>query len=241
MRHAEDVADRLVDRVLDQPRVEHELVARVGDGGFDARPQRLQHRPVVLALQKAHALVDLLDQVGHAVGHRRVGGQRVGAAAQEGAAGRIAVEVLRRRDQVAQHVDFLGHRLAAAEQHLGELFQPEHPERQVERVGIDADAVFGQRGGEFVVRIEDQHAQVGPRLDRLAHQQRHGRRLADAGGADDREVARQRIVDGDAGLDRFVLRQLADGDRRGGRRDRRRPAGRGSGCGARWRRHADRR
>ena len=70
----------------------------------------------------------------------------------------------------------------------------------------------GSDGGELVVRIEDQDAQVGPRLDRLAQQQRDGGRLADAGGADDREVARQRVVDGDAGVDRLVLRQLADGD-----------------------------
>ena len=62
------------------------------------------------------------------------------------------------------------------------------------------------------MRIEDQDAQVRPRLDRLAHQQRHGGRLADAGGADDREVARQRVVDGDAGVDALVLRQLADDD-----------------------------
>jgi hypothetical protein len=76
---------------------------------------------------------------------------------------------------------------------------------------------------ELVVRVEDEHAQIG-RVASIAftHEQRHGRRLADAGGADDREVARQRIVDGDAGVDRVVLRQLADVDRLAGRRDRRR-------------------
>ena len=58
------------------------------------------------------------------------------------------------------------------------------------------------------MRVEDQDAQIGPRLDRLAQQQRHGRRLADAGGADDGEMARQRVVDGDARVDRLVLRQL---------------------------------
>ena len=62
------------------------------------------------------------------------------------------------------------------------------------------------------MRVEDQDAQVRPRLDRLAQQQRDGGRLADAGGADDGEVARQRVVDGDAGVDGFVLRQRADGD-----------------------------
>ena len=133
MRHAENVADGLVDRVLDQPRVEHEAVARIADSRFDARPQRFQDRPVVLAFKQAHALVDLLDQIGHAVGNRRVGGQRIAAAAQEGSAGGIAIEVLGRRDEVAQHVDLFGHGLAAAKQHFGEFLQPEHPEGQVER------------------------------------------------------------------------------------------------------------
>ncbi len=62
------------------------------------------------------------------------------------------------------------------------------------------------------MRVEDQDAQVGPCLDGLAQEQRDGRRLADAGGADHREVTRQRVLDGDVGLDRLVLRQRADGD-----------------------------
>ena len=72
---------------------------------------------------------------------------------------------------------------------------------------------FGQRRREFVVRVEDQDAQVRPRFDRLAQQQCDGGRLADAGRADDREVAVQRFVDRDAGVDRLVLRKLPDDDR----------------------------
>ena len=125
----------------------------------------------------------------------------------------IAVGLLGQRDQLAQQVDFLGNRLAAAEQDFGEFLEAEQPERQVERGGVDADREFGQRRREFVVRVEDQHAQVGARLDRLSQQQRDGGRLADAGRAEHRKVAVQRIVDRDAGVDGLVLRQLADGDR----------------------------
>src|SRR5690606_21311161 len=70
----------------------------------------------------------------------------------------------------------------------------------------------GQRGGKFVVRIEDQDAQVWPRFDRLAHQERDGGGLADAGCAHHGEVTGKRIVDGDARVQRLVLRKLADLD-----------------------------
>src|SRR5690606_7565268 len=126
------------------------------------------------------------------------------AATQEGPAGRVAIEVLRHRYEIAQDVDLLGVRLAAAEQNLRALLQPEHPERQVERTRVDAHAIFRQRAGEFVVRVEDQHTQIRTGLDRLAHQKRDRGRLADAGRADDGEVAGQRVVYRDARLDVFV-------------------------------------
>ena len=47
----------------------------------------------------------------------------------------------------------------------------------------------------------------------LRKQQRDGGGFADAGRADNGEMARQRVVDGDVGVDRLVLRQRADGDR----------------------------
>src|SRR5690606_20136070 len=108
------------------------------------------------------------------------------------------------RDQVAQVLDLVGDRFAAAEENLDDLFQPEHPEGQVERAGIDADRLVGERAGKLVVRVEDQDAQVGPRGDGLADQQRHGGRLADTGRAHHREVAVERVVDGDAGGDAVV-------------------------------------
>ena len=66
-------------------------------------------------------------------------------------------------------------------------------------------AMFGKGGGEFVVRIEDQHAQLRIGLDRLVQQQRDGRRLADAGGADDGEMLRQHRGDVDRRVDALVL------------------------------------
>src|SRR5690606_31673617 len=50
---------------------------------------------------------------------------------------RITVEVLRDGNQVAKHVDLFRIVLAAAEQHFCKLFEPKHPERQVEASRID--------------------------------------------------------------------------------------------------------
>ena len=158
---------------------------------FDARPQRPQDRLVVLAFQQADALVDQLDQIGHAVGHRRVGGQRVDAAAQEGAAGAgcgrgVLASGMRSRSMSISS----GTGSRPRNRHLGELLQPHQPERQVERVGIDHDACI--REARRRIRCADRGSAraVSDRASiALRIKQRHRRRLADAGGADDREMA----------------------------------------------------
>src|SRR5690606_32836780 len=78
--------------------------------------------------------------------------------------------------------------------------------------GIDTDRLSFERGGKFVVRVHDEHAQVRAYLDRPAQQQGNRRGFADAGGADYSTVPVQRGVDGDAGLEALILRQLADHD-----------------------------
>ena len=244
MRHAEDVADRLVDRVLDHPGAEHEAVARIGDRRFDAggaAPCRTG-RSFLLSSRPMRSSI-MLDQVGHAVGHRRVGGERSRwPRRSEAPAAGVAVEVLGERDEVAQDVEFLRHDFAAAEDHLGEFLEAEHPERQVERAGIDAHAVF--RAATLANSL------CGSRI----RTRRSGRASIALRSSSDTAVdlptpvvpttAKWRASVSSMAMQasmRLVLRQVADGDGVAGRRDRRPPAGRGCGCGGRRRRYADRR
>lgn len=60
------------------------------------------------------------------------------------------------------------------------------------------------------MRIEDQYTQLRVRRDRLVQEQRHGRRLADTGRADDGEMLGEHRRDMDRRIDAFVLGQLAD-------------------------------
>ena len=67
------------------------------------------------------------------------------------------------------------------------------------------------------MRIDQEDAQVAARIEDLAQQQRDAARLADAGGAEHREVLAHHVVDIDVGGDRRVLLQRADVDRAGTR------------------------
>ena len=164
------------------------------------------------ALEAADAFVDQRQQVGNAVRDRRIGRQRglfIGLAQKRGV-GRAAEPALGFRDEVPQRIDFLGNRRTAAEQNFGELLQPEEPERQIEIVGIDHDRIIREGGGKLVVRVENENAQRRVRLQRLVHQQRDSRGLADACGADHCKVTRKKGGDVDLGGQRAVLRQHAD-------------------------------
>lgn len=212
---AEDLRDGFGDRVADRVVGEHEVIARIVDRSDQAHLQRPQEGLFRAAFRAADALVDQRQQIGHAVGNRRVGGDRTlfrRAAHQRVVA--AAEGTLGLRQDIAQHVELFGHRRAAAKHDLGKFLKPHQPEGQVERIGIDGDGVLGKGGGEFVMRIEDQDAQLRIRRDRLVQEQRHGRRLADAGGADDGEMLGEHRGDVDRRIDAFVLRQLAnDGGR----------------------------
>ena len=167
-------------------------------------------RFVAAALEPAEALVNHRQQVRDAIGHRRVRGDRAFLRLAPHQPGFAALEgLLRIGDDVAQDVEFFGHRRSPAEDHLGELLEPEKPEGELERVRFDDHRMLGKGGGEFVVRIEDQHAQFRVGGDRLVEEQRHGGRLADAGGADDGEVFGKHRGHMDGGVEALVLGQLA--------------------------------
>ena len=124
---------------------------------------------------------------------------------------------LRDRDQLGQDLDFLVHAGPAAEEHVDDLLEIEQPERQLQVLRREHLRAVVEAVAVFVVRIDQEHAQVGPRVEDLAHQQRDAARLADAGGAEHREMLAHHVVDVDVGRDRLVLLQRADVDRAGAR------------------------
>ena len=188
------------------------MVARVVDRRHDPHLERAQVRLFRPAFEPADALVDQGEQVGDAEGHRRVRRDRtlLAGAPHEPAFRRAAEGALGLRHQIAQDVHLLDHRLAAAEDDLGELVQPEQPEGQFQRICIDDDGKVAEGGGEFVVRVEDQDTQIRIGLDRLVKQQGDGGGLADAGSADDGEMLLQHGGNVDRRVEALVLRQLAD-------------------------------
>ena len=198
-------------------------------------------RLFVAAFQPADALVDQRQQIGHAVGDRRIGGDR--ALFASGGAERIR----RCRGRRVLASGMISRSMSSSSGTGGRprKMTSANSSSRISQKGRSSVSVsmttasFGKGGGEFVMRIEDQHAQLRIRRDRLVQQQRHGRRLADAGRADDGEMLGEHRGDMDRRVDAFVLGQLADD---GGRR----PAGivdaqqgRRSGCGGRWRRDRD--
>ncbi len=203
--------DGLEDGVVDRVGGKEKAIARIADGRQKAHLEGPQRRLFPAPVEPAHPLVDQSQQIGHAVGHRRVAGER---ALVDGAPCRArlaaAKGALGFRDEITQDIQLFRHRRAAAKHHFGKLFKPHQPERQVQRIGVDDHGLVGEGGGKFVVRIKDQHPKLRVCLDCLVEEKRDGGRLADAGRADDGKVLGQHRGNMDCGVDGLVLRQRAD-------------------------------
>ncbi len=145
------------------------MVARVVDRRHDLDLERAQVRLLRPAFEPADALVDERQQVGDAEGHRCIGRHRalLARSAHQPALAGAAKGALGLGNEVAQDVHLLRHRRATAEDDLGEFLQPEQPEGQVQRIRVDDDGKVAEGGGEFVVRVEDEDAQLRIGLDRL--------------------------------------------------------------------------
>jgi hypothetical protein len=153
--------------------VEHEAVARIVARGLDARDQAVILRPHRAVLELAHALVDQADHVLDAVGHRRVDGDagRLRIVAQEPARGRAGVRLedhLGDRDHLGEDLDLLVHAGPAAEEHVDDFLEVEQPERQLEVLRRQRLRALVEAVAVFVVRIDQEHAQVRSRLEDLA-------------------------------------------------------------------------
>ena len=169
-------------------------------------------------LEAAHALVNHVDEVLQHIRHRRVDG--VAGAFGIDAAHRDAflrqpvlqIQALGGGDMFGEDVDLLVHPRAAAIERVDEFLEVEQPERQLQVGSVDHMGARAEAAAVFVVAVEQNNAQVGPRFHDLVEDDRHAARLADAGRAEDREVARHQPIDHHPRGDVFVVMQRADGD-----------------------------
>ena len=197
--------------------VEHEGVARVVAHGFDARDQLVIDDARGAVLELAHPLVDQRDQIDQPVRHRRIGGVAAGLridALEADAVGVLVlgVDALRQRDHFGQNVEFFRHTRATREQHVDDLVEIEQPERQLQIARVDHHRALAEAAAIFVVHVEQEDAQVRPRLQDFIEQQRHAGRFADAGRPQHGKMLRQQFFDIDIGDHRRVLLQRADID-----------------------------
>ena len=154
-------------------------------------------------LELAHALVDHGDQILDAVGHRRV----------DAVADALGVLLLRQRAVVrALELDIgglgLGNRLRqdfdlfvdagpAAEERVDRFLEIEQPERQPQIARREHLRLVAEAAAVFVVRVDQEDAQVGPLVENLRQQNGDAVRLADAGGAEHGEVLADELLDVD--------------------------------------------
>ena len=168
------------------------------------------------AVQLADTSVDQLEEIQHAVGNGGVGIDAlfggVGRSDQRGLRCLRLVHVLYLgcNDHVAQDFLFHFHAILATENHLGDFLQGKQPERQYEVVGIEHVAVAWKGRAEFVVRVEQQYADVGPGLDDLAQHQGNRGGFTHAGGAHHGEMPAEQFLEIDLGFDRRILGNVAD-------------------------------
>ena len=167
-------------------------------------------------LQLAHAVVEQVDEILDAVGHRRVGGEtgvaRVALLAERALVVDAVLQIgrLRQRDNFGEDLDFLIDAGAAAEEGVDRFLEIEQPERQPQIARREHLGLVAEAAAVFVVRVDQEEAQVRARIENLLQDDGDAARLADAGGADDGEMPAHQLVDVDVHADIGVLLQVAD-------------------------------
>ena len=90
------------------------------------------------------------------------------------------------------------------------LLEIEQPERQAQISRREHLRLVAEAAAVFVVRIEQEDAQVRPRFENLLQDDGDAARLADAGGAEDGEMPAHQLIDVDVDGDIRILLQVAD-------------------------------
>lgn len=117
------------------------------------------------------------------------------------------------RDQLGEDLGLLFDAGAPAEENVDDLLEIKQPEGQPQVPRADDMRLLAETVGVFVVRIDEEDAEVGLLLQDLLQDQGDAGRFADAGRAEDGEVLTQELVEIDIGRNLGVERQPADLDR----------------------------
>ena len=124
----------------------------------------------------------------------------------------MGVKALCERNDFGENFQFLRNAWPSAEQDVDDFLEVEQPERQFQVSWIEDQGALAEAAAVFVVNVEQEDATLGARLENLVEQQRDAAGLADAGGAEHREMLVEHFLDIDIGRDRRVLLQRADVD-----------------------------
>ena len=100
----------------------------------------------------------------------------------------------------------------SAVEHVDEFLELEQPERQFEIEGVDDVGAPAEAAAEFIVAVEQEHAQLRACVENRVENHRDAARLADAGRAENGEMLGQHVVERDPSFDRVVVMERADRD-----------------------------
>ena len=117
---------------------------------------------------------------------------------------------LRQRNDFGEDLDFLVDAGPAAEEGVDRFLEIEQPERQPQIAWRQHLGLFAEAAAVFVVRIDQEDAQVRARIENFLQDDGDAARLADAGGAEDSEMPAHQMVDVDVHADIGILLQIAD-------------------------------
>ena len=116
------------------------------------------------------------------------------------------------RDQLLEDLRLLLDARPAAEEDVDDLLEIEQPERQQQILRADDVGEIAEALTVFVVRVDQEDAEVRLLLQDLGQDERDRRRLADAGGAEDGEMLAQQLLEIDVGGDCRIEPQTPDLD-----------------------------
>src|SRR5579884_133336 len=107
----------------------------------------------------------------------------------------LRVVRLGERNDFSKNADFLISGWSATKQNIDDLLEIEQPERQLQVPRIDDVGAVTETAAVFVMHIEQQPAELRPRLHDLLKDERHRARFANAGSAKDGKVLAEQFID----------------------------------------------
>ncbi len=114
------------------------------------------------------------------------------------------------RDHLGKNLDLFRHARPGAEEGIHGLLEIEQPEWQAQIARVQDLCVIAEAAAVFVMRIDEENAQVRPRPQDLAQDNGDAARLADTGGAENGKMLVEQFVDVDHRLNARILTQRSE-------------------------------